>query len=91
MSRFEESQWPEMQERVERLERWNWRLQHEVVDLKRSDDTVKEIRIVELAYSDKCNYGMMEINKLLAENFELYKQFQTESGVVVELARWGIK
>ena len=43
--RFEESQWPEMQERIERLERWNWRLQHEVVDLKRSDDTVKEIRI----------------------------------------------
>jgi len=91
MSRFEESQWPEMQERVERLERWNWRLQHEVVDLKRSDDTVKEIRIVELAYNDKCKCGMMEINKLLAENFELYKQFQTESGVVVELARWGIK
>ena len=91
MSRFTESQWPEMQERIERLERCNWRLQHEVTDLKRSDDTVREIRIVELAYSDKCKCGMMEINKLLAENFDLYKQFQTENGVVVELARWGLK
>jgi len=28
---------------------------------------------------------------LLEDGFDMYKQFQTESGVVVELVRWGKK
>ena len=91
MTRYEESKIPELDHRLERMERMGWWLQNEVKDLKRTDDVIKEIRIIELAYKDKCQCGVATINRLLEDGFEIYKQFQTESGVVVELARWGTK
>ena len=91
MSRFEESQFPDMQERLETLERQNWHLQHQVNELKRTDDSIKEVRIVELSYQDKCQCGVEALNRLLEDGFELHKQFQTESGIVVEVCRWGLK
>ena len=91
MTRYEESKIPELDHRLERMERMGWWLRNEVQDLKRTDDIIKEIRIVELAYQDKCQCGVTTINRLLEDGFEMYKQFQTESGVVVELVRWGKK
>ena len=91
MSRFEESQLPEMQERLESLERSNWHLQHQVNELRRTDDMIKEVRIVELSYQDKCQCGVEALNRFLEDGFELHKQFQTESGIVVEVCRWGLK
>ena len=91
MTRYEESKIPELDHRLERMERMGWWLRNEVQDLKRTDDIIKEIRIVELAYQDKCQCGVITINRFLEDGFEIYKQFQTESGVVVELARWGTK
>ena len=91
MTRYEESKIPELDHRLERIERMGWWLRNEVQDLKRTDDIIKEIRIVELAYQDKCQCGVTAINRLLEDGFDMYKQFQTESGVVVELVRWGKK
>jgi regulator of replication initiation timing len=92
MSRFEESQLPEMQERLESLERSNWHLQHEVDKIRRTNDVIKEVRVVDLLF-DRTKYGkgVEEINRYLERGFEVFKQFQTESGLVIELARWGIK
>jgi len=86
-----ESLLPEMQERIESLERNNWHLQHQVQELTRSDYTIKEVRIVELSYHDKCQCGVESLNRLLEDGFEVYKQFQTESGIVVQVCRWGLK
>ena len=91
LARYEESQIAEMTERVEGLERSNWHLQHQVNELKRTDDTIKEVRIIELSYQDKCQHGVEALNRLLEDGFELHKQFQTESGIVVEVCRWGLK
>ena len=92
MSRFEESQFPDMQERLESLERSNWHLQHEVDQIRRTNDVIKEVRVVDLLF-DRTKYGkgVEEINRYLERGFEVFKQFQTESGLVIELARWGIK
>ncbi len=91
MSRMEESWVSEWQERIETLERNNWHLQHQVKELRRSDDVIKEVRIVELSYKDKCQCGVEALNRLLEDGFELHKQFPTDSGIVVEVCRWGLK
>jgi len=92
MTRFEESQFPVMQERLESLERSNWHLQHEVDKIRRTNDVIKEVRVVDLLFDrTKCGKGVEEINRYLEHGFEVFKQFQTESGLVIELARWGIK
>ena len=92
MNRFEESQFPVMQERLESLERSNWHLQHEVDKIRRTNDVIKEVRVVDLLFDrTKCGKGVEEINRYLERGFEVYKQFQTESGLVIELARWCVK
>jgi len=91
MSRFVESKIPEIDERIEQLESMHWRLDGQVKSLRRADDIIKELRIVELSWKDRCEHGVETINRLLEAGFELYKQFQTESGVVVELGKWGPK
>ncbi len=91
MSRYAESKIPEIDERIEQLESNHWRLDTQVKSLRRADDIIKELRIVELSWKDRCECGVETINRLLEDGFELYKQFQTESGVVVELGKWGPK
>ena len=92
MSRLIESQLPEMQTRLDNLERSNGHLQFEVNSLRRTNDVIKAVKVVEVIFAPtKCGKGVEEINRYLELNFEIYKQFQTESGLVIELARWGIK
>jgi len=92
MSRLIESQLPEMQTRLDNLERSNGHLQFEVNSLRRTNDVIKEVRVVDLIFDPtKCGKGVEEINRYLERGFEVFKQFQTESGLVIELARWGIK
>ena len=89
-SRFEESQLPEMQMRLDNLERSNGHLQFEVNSLSRTNDVIKEVKVVEVIFDpSKCGKGVEEINRYLERGFEVFKQFQTESGLVIELARWG--
>ena len=92
MSRSIESQLPEMQTRLDNLERSNGHLQFEVNSLRRTNDVIKEVRVVDLIFDPtKCGKGVEELNRYLERGFEVFKQFQTESGLVIELARWGIK
>ena len=92
MSRFEESQFPDLQMRLENLESQNWHIQYEVEQIRRTNSVIKEIRVVDLIFDPtKVGKSVEEINRYLEHGFEVYKQFQTESGLVIELARWGIK
>ena len=92
MSRLIESQLPEMQTRLDNLERSNGHLQFEVNSLRRTNDVIKEVRVVDLIFDrTKCGKGVEELNRYLERGFEVFKQFQTESGLVIELARWGTK
>ena len=92
MSRFEESQFPDLQMRLENLESQNWHIQYEVEQIRRTSSVIKEIRVVDLIFDPtKCGKAVEEINRYLERGFEVYKQFQTESGLVIELARWGTK
>ena len=90
MSRFEESQFPDLQMRLENLESQNWHIQYEVEQIRRTNSVIKEIRVVDLIFDPtKVGKSVEEINRYLERGFEVYKQFQTESGLVIELARWG--
>ena len=92
MSRVMESQLPEMQMRLDNLERSSGHLQFEVNSLSRTNQVIKEIKVVEVIFDpSKCGKGVEEINRYLERGFEVFKQFQTESGLVIELARWGTK
>ena len=92
MSRFEESQFPDLQMRLENLESQNWHIQYEVEQIRRTNSVIKEIRVVDLIFDPtKVAKTVEEIKRYLERGFEVYKQFQTESGLVIELARWGIK
>ena len=90
LSRLVESQLPEMQMRLDNLERSSGHLQFEVNSLSRTNQVIKEIKVVEVIFDpSKCGKGVEEINRYLERGFEVYKQFQTESVLVIELARWG--
>ena len=45
MSRFVESKIPELDGRIENIERQNWYLGNELRNLRRTDDIIKELRI----------------------------------------------
>ena len=92
MSRLTESQFPDLLTRLENLESQNWHIQYEVEQIRRTNSVIKEIRVVDLIFDPtKCGKGVEELNRYLERGFEVFKQFQTESGLVIELARWGIK
>ena len=92
ISRFEESQFPDLQMRLENLENQNWHIQYQVEQIKRTNSVIKELKVVDLVFDPtKCDIAVEKINRYLERGFEVYKQFQTESGLVIELARWGIK
>ena len=92
LSRYDESQLPEMQMRLDNLERSNGHLQFEVNSLRRTNDIIQEIKVVEVIFDpSKAGKGVEEINRYLELKFEIFKQFQTESGLVIELARWSVK
>ena len=72
MSRLEESQLPEMQTRLDNLERSNWHLQFEVNSLRRTNDVIKEVKVVEVIFDpSKAGKGVEEINRYLELKFEL--------------------
>ena len=91
MSRFEESTIPEIQERIESLERSNWHLQHQVNELEKSSDVQKKMEVVELAFKDRCQAGIKQVNRLLQQGFSIHSQFPNDAGIVVELIKWGGK
>ena len=86
MQRYEESKIPELDDRLEKLEK-------KVKDLKAAEDEeIKELNFEEVLFDkEKFHLGQTKVNQLLKNGFHIFKQFQTESGLVIELGRWGRK
>ncbi len=88
MTRYEESKIPELDDRLEKLEK-------KVKDLKAAEDEeIKEVRFVEVLFDPtKFKVGQEAVNLLLSsnKNTHIFKQFQTESGLVIEIGTWGKK
>ena len=88
MTRYEESKIPELDDRLERLEK-------KVKDLKAAEDEeIKEVRFVEVLFDpNKFKVGQEKVNQLLKSNgnTHIFKQFQTDSGLVIEIGTWGKK
>ena len=88
MTRYEESKVPELDERLERLEK-------QVKELKADkDEEIKSVRFVEvLFHPSKFHIGQKIVNQLLKSNgnTHIFKQFQTDSGLVIEIGTWGKK
>ena len=91
MSRILESKIPELDQHVDNIEnRMGW-IESKVRELKRVDDEIKEIKVVEMAFKDKCEDGVADINRLLEQKFEIFWKKSTESGYVFFMAKWGLK
>ena len=87
MSRYEESKIPELDDRIEHLEK-------KVKDLKAAEnEEIKEVFFQEILFDKKLyKDGESKVNLLLKmSNVHIFKQFQTESGLVLMLGKWGPK
>ena len=88
MTRYEESKVPELDERLEALEK-------KVKELKADkDEEIKSLEFIEVLFDPKkFTEGQDRINQLLKSNrnTHIFKQFQTDSGLVVEIGTWGKK
>ena len=86
-SRYTESKVPELDNRLEALEK-------QVKELKADkDEEIKEVFFQEIRFDRKLyKDGESKVNLLLKmENVHIFKQFQTESGLVLMLGKWGPK
>ena len=85
MSRYEETK--DLQKRLVELEK-------KVKDLKADkDEEIQEIFFQEIRFDPKLyKDGESKVNLLLKmENVHIFKQFQTDAGIVMVLGRWGKK
>jgi len=91
MSRYEESKIPELDHHVDNIEnRMGW-IEEKVRELKRNDDEIKEIKVIEMTFNDKCERGVAEVNRFLEKKFDIFWKRSTESGYVFFMAKWGLK
>jgi len=78
----------ELDERLKNLEK-------QVKELKADkDEEIKRIDLIEVLFDPKkFTEGQNKVNQLLKSNgnTHIFKQFQTESGLVVEIGTWGKK
>ena len=91
MNRYEESKLPELDQHVDNIEnRMGW-IEEKVRELKRNDDEIKEIKVIEMTFNDKCERGVAEVNRFLEKKFDIFWKRSTESGYVFFMAKWGLK
>ena len=91
MSRYADSKIPELDHHVDNIEnRMGW-VEEKVRELKRTDDEIKELEVIELAFKDRCRHGVAEINRFLERGFDIYDKRATESGFIFFMAKWGLK
>ena len=74
---------PEVYDRLDRLEK-------QVRDLKNKDnEEIKEVNFEEVLFDkEKYHVGQAKVNEKISKGFQIFRQFATESGLVIELARW---
>ena len=91
MNRYEDSKIPELDHHGDNIEnRMGW-IEEKVRELKRNDDEIKEIKVIEMAFNDKCERGVAEVNRFLEKKFDIFWKQPTESGYVFFMAKWGLK
>ena len=83
MSRYEESKLTDIDIRLEKMEK-------NVRELKNKDnEEVKELIFQEVIFDkEKYQIGQAKVNEKISQGFQIFRQFATESGLVIELARW---
>ena len=70
------------------------KLEKQVKELKADkNEEIKELFFQEIVFDKKLyKDGESKVNLLLKmENVHIFKQFQTDGGIVIELGRWGKK
>ena len=74
---------PEVYDRLDALEK-------QVRDLKNKDnEEIKEVNFEEVLFDkEKYHVGQAKVNEKISKGFQIFRQFTTESGIVVELAMW---
>ena len=87
MSRFEESK---LMEHEGRLDEMSQELQS--LRENKSKKTVAKIKVIAIEFKADCyKTGESQVNQYLSYGYEITKDFQTESGAVIVMAKWGDK
>ena len=85
MSRFEESKLMEHEGRIETMAQELQCLIHE----KPKKSKMTKFRLVAIEFKeDKYKEGESQVNQNLSSGYEITKDFQTESGVVIVMTKW---
>ena len=85
MSRYEESKLIEHDGRIDEISREIKSLREE----QTSDKKMTSFRVVAIEFKEnKYKSGESEVNRNLSYGFEITKDFQTESGVVIVMSKW---
>jgi hypothetical protein len=79
-SRYEHSKISEFETRIEKLEKEITRLKYE------DENAIKSIAVSEIIFDkSKVQVCVNKINNLLNQGYKIFKQYQTDSGLVLEL------
>ena len=84
MSRFEESKLFEHEGRLDEIS-------HELQSLKEEKPVrrMAQFKVVAIEFNeDKYKAGEAQVNQNLSSGYEITKDFQTESGVVIVMTKW---
>ena len=84
MSRFIESKVLEHDDRLDKM-------LGDIRKLKddRSDENIVDVKIIPIEFHpDKYKLGEYELNKAIDDGYEINRDFPTESGVVIRVAKW---
>ena len=85
MSRFEESKLMEHDGRIEAMAQELQCLIHE----KPKKSKMTKFRLVAIEFKeDKYKEGESQVNQNLSSGYEITKDFQTESGIVIVMTKW---
>ena len=81
-SRYEHSKITEFSNRIEKLEKEITRLKYE------DENAIKSIAVEEIIFDkSKVQVCVNKINNLLQHDWKIWKQYHTESGLVIELTK----
>ena len=85
MSRLEESKLMEHEGRIDAMTQTLECLMHE----KEKKSKMTKFKIVAIEFKeDKYKEGEYQVNRNLSSGYEITKDFQTESGVVIVMTKW---
>ena len=88
MSRFEESKLMEHEGRLDEMTHTLESLKEENTKLR----TMTKFKVIAIEFKEEqYKTGEAQVNQYLSYGYEITKDFQTESGAVIVMAKWGDK